>query len=117
MKFNCRKNWAALLLVLLFVPGCSKPESKPESKLVGKWVNEKTMNSIEFTKEHTGAISQHTNSTVPHDIQFTWTMLDDHQFKVEIGAPGNAGAPVGKGRLEGDDTLILENDTFTKAKQ
>lgn len=112
MNSYLRKYGAAGLILLVCLSGCSKPESK----LIGKWVNESTASSIEFNKEHTGEIFQRTNPAMPPYIPFKWTMLDDRQFKVEVGAPGNSTAPVAKGRLEGDDTLILENDRFKKAK-
>ena len=111
MKFSGAKGWAAILLVLLFVSGCSKPEDK----LVGRWLNDKTSNGIEFEKNHSGAIFQRTDPSMPPNIPFKWTMIDDHQFKVDVGAPGTANAPTAKGRVEGD-TLTLENDKFTRVK-
>jgi hypothetical protein len=102
----------ALLLLLIPLVGCSKPESK----MVGKWANEKTSSSIEFNSNKTGVIHQRTQAGLPSDLAFTWTMLDDKQFKVEVIVPGAPSAPTALGKLEGSDTLVLENDTFRKMK-
>ncbi len=106
------RSWM-LFFVLMAVLGCSKPESK----LIGTWVNEKTSSSIEFNKDHTGAIFQRTNPNMPPNIPFRWTMLEGNNFRVEVGEPGAANAPVANGMLEGKDTLKLENDTFKKVKK
>jgi hypothetical protein len=102
-----------LACALMTMLGCSKPESR----LVGTWTNEKTTSSIEFNKDHTGVIYQRTNPNIPPNIPFRWTMLENGQFKVEVGGGGAPNAPAATGRLEGKDTLVLENDTFKKVQK
>lgn len=102
----------ALLVLLVAVVGCSKPESK----LVGAWKNVKTASSIEFNKDHTGVILQRTNPQLPPNITFKWSMVKDNEFVVEVPIEGKTGAPQARGRIEKDDTIVLDNDVFTKVK-
>lgn len=111
MRCFCIKN-QVVLLVLLSVLGCSKPETK----LVGTWTNEKTSSSMEFRSDKTGVIHQRTHTNIPPDIEFKWTMLDGDQFKVEVNMPGAATAQEARGKLEAKDTMVLDNDTFKKTK-
>jgi hypothetical protein len=102
----------AILLCLLSVFACSKPESK----LVGTWINEKTSSSMEFNSDKTGIIHQRTQIKIPADLPFKWTMLGDKQFRVEVTVPGAPAPATAEGRLEGSDTLVLQNDTFRRMK-
>jgi hypothetical protein len=111
MRFFRNTSWLPFL-VLMLVLGCSRPESR----LVGKWMNEKTSSTIEFNKDKTGAIYQRNSPNLPPNIPFKWTMLKDDEFQVEVGAPGSTNAPAAHGRLTTKDTLLLENDTFKKMK-
>jgi hypothetical protein len=101
-----------LFLLLINIPSCSKPESK----LVGTWINEKTSSSIEFNKDKTGVIFQRTNPHLPPNIPFRWEMLKDGEFKVETGAPDHPEGPSAKVTLVGKDTIVIDNDTFKKVK-
>ncbi len=101
-----------IMLCLLSFSACSKPESK----LVGTWINEKTSSSMEFKSDKTGVIHQKTHADIPADLAFKWTMLGDKQFRVEATVPGSPDLSTAEGRLEGSDTLILQNDTFKKMK-
>jgi hypothetical protein len=105
-------KFAVVILLLMPLLGCSKPESK----LVGTWVNERTSSSIEFNSNKTGVIHQRTQANVPSDLAFTWTMLGDKQLRVEVTVPGAPAPATAEGRLEGSDTLVLQNDTFKKMK-
>ncbi len=102
----------AVFFLLLSVLSCSKPESK----VVGTWINEKTSSSIEFKKDKTGVIHQRTQANIPADLGFKWTMTGDKQFKVEVNMPGAPAPATAEGHLEGSDTLVLQNDTFKKMK-
>jgi hypothetical protein len=101
----------AILFLLLSALSCSKPESK----VVGTWVNEKTSSSIEFKGDKTGNIHQRTQANIPIDLEFKWTMLGD-KLKVEVNVPGAPAPSTAEGHLEGSDTLVLQNDTFKKRK-
>jgi len=103
-----------LLLMVLLIPvlGCSKPESK----VAGKWINEKTSSSIEFNSDKTGVIHQRTQVGLPPDLAFRWKMVNDGQFEVEVTVPGNPTPSKATGKLEGNDILVLQNDTFKKMK-
>ena len=111
MRFLSTKSWAVLFLLATLL-GCSKPESR----LVGSWMNEKTSSSIEFNTDKTGVIHQRTNPQLPPDIPFKWTMLSGGEFKVEVAMPWSANAPAAQGRLEGKDTMTLGEDSFKKMK-
>ena len=111
MRFLGRKSWAVLFL-LATVLGCSKPETK----LIGTWTNEKTASSMEFRSDNTGVIHQNTNPKLPADIPFKWSMLDKNEFRVEAFMPGNTEAPAAQGRIEGKDTMVLGEDSFKKTK-
>jgi len=100
------------ILLCLSVVACSKPESK----LVGTWINEKTSSSMEFNSDKTGVIHQRTQADIPADLAFKWTVLGDKQFRVEVTVPGDPAPATAEGRLEGSDTLVLQNDTFRKMK-
>ncbi len=102
----------AILLCLLSVFACSKPEAK----LVGTWINEKTSSSMEFNSDKTGIIHQRTQINIPADLPFKWTMLGNKQFRVEVTVPGAPAPATAEGRLEGSDALVLQNDTFRKMK-
>lgn len=102
----------ALLLLLLTVFGCNKPESK----LVGTWNNVKTPSSIQFNQDKTGVIFQRTNPQLPQQILFKWAMLKDNDFIVEVLVQGNVSPPQAHGTLKEDDTIVLDNDTFKKVK-
>jgi hypothetical protein len=110
MRFMGIKSWV-VLLVLVSVFGCSRQESK----LVGTWKNVKTSSSITFNKDKTGVINQRTNPHIPADIPFKWAMLKDGAFKVEVVVAGGSSVPAAEGKLSGD-TMVLGEDTFTKAK-
>lgn len=101
-----------LFLLLLSVLGCSKPESR----LIGKWINEKTSSVMEFNSDKTGVIHQRTRADIPPDISFNWTMVGKDQFTVQVSLPGAQSPPAARGRLEAKDTFILEDDTFKKMK-
>jgi hypothetical protein len=101
-----------IMLCLVSVFACSKPESK----LVGTWINEKTSSSMEFKSDKTGIIHQKTQVNIPADLAFKWTMLGDKQFRVEVTVPASPDPATAEGSLEGSDTLVLQNDTFKKMK-
>jgi len=111
MRFLSTKSWAVLFLLATLL-GCSKPESK----LVGTWMNEKTSSNIVFNMDKTGVIHQRTNPQLPPDIPFKWTLLSGGEFKVEVTMPGSPSAPAAQGRLEGKDTMVLGEDSFKKVK-
>lgn len=102
----------AVLLCLLFLMSCRKPEPT----VVGKWLNEKTSSTMEFNSDKTGVIHQKTQANIPADLAFKWTMLGNRQFRVEVTVPGAQAPVAAEGRLEGSDTLVLQNDTFRKMK-
>jgi hypothetical protein len=102
----------AVLLCLLAVIACSKPESK----LVGNWINEKTSSTMEFKSDKTGVIHQKTQADISADLAFKWTMSGDKKFRVEVTLPGAQAPATAEGHLEGSDTLVLQNDTFRKMK-
>lgn len=101
-----------VFLLLLSIMGCSKPESK----LVGKWKSDKTSTIMEFKNNKTGVIHPSPRSNLPPDIEFKWTILNDDLFKVEMSVPGASTPPAGLGKLETNDSLVLEDDTFKKIK-
>lgn len=102
----------ATLFCLLSIFACSKPESK----LIGTWVNEKTPSSITFNNDHTGVIHQRTQADLPADLVFKWTMLGSDQFRVDVLVSGAAAGPAAQGTIVGNDTMVLQNDTFKKMK-
>jgi hypothetical protein len=101
-----------MLLLLLSVLACSKPESR----VIGTWVNEKTSSSIEFKNDKTGVIHQKTQANIPPDLEFKWAMLGNKQFKVEVNMPGASAPATSEGHLEGSDTLVIRSDTFKKMR-
>ena len=109
-----KKSMKIMVVILFLMPllGCSKSETK----LVGTWINENTSSSIEFNGNKTGIIHQRSQANVPTDLTFTWTMLKDDQFQIQVNLPGSSTMPTALGRLEGNDTLILEKDTFKRKK-
>ena len=108
MKFTNVKIYALSLLVTTF--GCNKPETQ----LVGAWKNVKTTSSIEFSGDHTGVILQRTNPLLPPNITFKWKMLKANEFAVEVPVEGKSAAPQALGRIEKNDTIVLDNDTFQR---
>ncbi len=103
------------LLIILLVPilACSKTELG----VVGKWKNEKTPSSIEFYSNKTGVIHQTTHAGMARDLEFRWTMLNANQFEIVVIIPGSSSAESrAVGKLEGNDTLVLQEDTFKKMK-
>ena len=112
MRILSFKSW---LLIILLIPiiACSKTEPG----VVGKWKNEKTSSSIEFYSNKTGVIHQTTHADMPRDLEFRWTMLNADQFEIVVNIPGSPNAePRAVGKLEGNDTLVLQEDTFKKMK-
>jgi hypothetical protein len=87
-----------------------------ESGAISTWTNEKTSSSIEFKRDKNGVIHQRTQANLPADNEFKWAMQGDKQFKVEVIMPGASSPATAEGRLEGSNTLVLQNDTFKKMK-
>ncbi len=106
------KSWV-LIILLIPIIACSKTESG----IVGKWKNVKTSSSIEFYSNKTGIIHQTTHADLAPDLEFKWTMLHDDQFEIVVDMPGSPKAePRAVGKLMGNDTLVLQEDTFKKMK-
>ncbi len=112
MRSLSLKSW---LFIILLIPilACSKTEPG----VVGKWKNEKTSSSIEFFSNKTGVIHQTTHADLASDLAFKWTMLNANKFEIVVNIPGSPNAePRAVGKLEGNDTLVLQEDTFKKMK-
>lgn len=90
--------------------------SSPESKLVGRWVSDKTATVMEFSDNKTGIIHLRGGENLPPDVPFTWTMQDSSKFTVMMVLPGLSSPRSGKGALTGNDALVLEDDPFKKVK-
>jgi hypothetical protein len=96
-----------LLAMLLLFTGCSR------SKLAGTWTNPKTGSTMEFKSDKTGVIHQKSQGALPAGLNFTWKMVNQQEFSVSVTVPGYAEPVQGRGKLDGN-TLVLENDTFTR---
>ncbi len=111
MRILSSKNWLLIILLLIPIFACSKPS------VVGKWNNEKTSSSIEFYSNKTGVIHQTTHADMPPNLEFRWAMLDANQFEIVVNMPGSPNAETrATGKLVGNDTLVLQEDTFKKMK-
>lgn len=106
MKCGTIKTLAMLLSLFAFI-GCSKPESK----IIGTWNNVQTQSSIQFNKDKSGVILQKTHPQLPPQIAFKWSMVKDADFLVQV-----PNGPEARGTLKDDDTIVLDNDTFKRAK-
>ncbi|MCX6983766.1 MAG: hypothetical protein NT118_03295 [Lentisphaerae bacterium] len=96
-----------MVLCLLMVAGCSRPESG----LVGKWVGKS--GSFDFMKDKTGLINPPEGVALPRNVQFKWSIQGSDTVRIDVGPP------VGKtffGKLESKDALIIEDDKFVKQK-
>ncbi len=100
---------AAVMLAMLLFAGCGK------NKVEGVWASTKTPSTIEFNATKTGIIHQRAQAKLPSDLPFTWNMVSKEEFTIAVTVPGSPAPVQGRGRLEGN-TLILENDIFTRAK-
>lgn len=100
----------ALLALVVF--GCGKPEDK----LIGRWVSEKTASTLEFYPNRSGAISLKFPSGLPSQVPFTWEMEKEGAFKVTMRMPGTPELRTGKGVLVNEGQLVLEDDPFRKVK-
>ena len=98
-------GFGALLCMLVVACG------KPESRLVGKWAGR--TGSIEFFKNKTGVINPPPGANLPLNTPFTWSVQGSDTVKMDVGAP--AGRTT-FGKLEGKDSLIVEDDKFIKLK-
>ena len=116
MRFLIRnQGFISWLLIILLIPilACSKTGSG----IVGKWKNENSPSSIEFYSNKTGVIHQTTHAGMARDLTFRWTMLNAQQFEIVVNIPGSSKAETrAVGKLEGNDTLVLQEDTFKKMK-
>lgn len=101
-----RTIFACLVMVLcLIAAGCSKPESR----LVGKWVGK--TGSFDFMKDKTGIINPPEGIALPRNVPFKWSVQGSDTVRIDVGPP------VGKtffGKLESKDSLIIEDDKFVK---
>ena len=94
--------------VLIAVTGCGSPESR----LVGKWVGK--TGSIEFFKDKTGVINAPKEVTdLPANVRFSWDFVQKGTVRMIIAI---GGGKISFAKLDGRNTLIVEDDRFTKAK-
>lgn len=96
-----------VMVLCLIVAGCSKPESR----LIGKWMGK--TGSFEFMKDKTGTINPPEGVALPRNVQFKWSVQGNDTVRIDVGPP------VGKsyfGKLESGDSLIIEDDKFVKQK-
>ncbi len=107
MRLNTTALLTSILVIMLLLAGCSK------SRLVGSWTNTRTGSKMEFNDNKTGIIHQRSQSTLPIDLHFTWKMINKQEFTVSVAVPGYPDPVPGRGKLDGN-TLVLENDTFTR---
>jgi len=97
-----------LIALLVFAAGCSKPESR----LVGKWVGQ--TGSLEFFSNKTGVINPPAwRKDLPVNTRFTWKVEGNDTVTMIIDVQGGRTA---FGKLEGKDALIVEDDKFVKQK-
>jgi len=95
-----------MVLCLLVMTGCSKPESV----LVGKWVGK--TGSFEFFKDMTGIVNPTQGQTnLPTNVPFKWSVVGSDELRMLF--------PIGGGRtifgkLESRKVLIVEDDRFVK---
>ncbi|WP_026842238.1 hypothetical protein [Citrifermentans bremense] len=83
--------------------------SKPESRLLGKWVGKS--GSFQFNENKTGIMNPPAGVNLPHDIRFVWALRDDDSIQLSIQPP------VGKNvlaRFQGKKVLVIEDDKFVK---
>ncbi|BCG48295.1 hypothetical protein GEOBRER4_n3181 [Citrifermentans bremense] len=83
--------------------------SKPESRLLGKWVGKS--GSFQFNENKTGVMNPPAGVNLPHNIQFIWAVRDDDSVQLSIQPP------IGKevlARFEGKKVLVIEDDKFVK---
>lgn len=77
------KSWKiaipAIAVVLLAVTGCSKTESK----LVGKWQNERLPETVEFFDNKSGVFEEQNKPPLP----FKWS-AQDNQVKLDVAIGG-----------------------------
>lgn len=83
--------------------------SKPESKLVGKWVG-KTGN-FEFTADKNGVMTLPQVPAAKLSFPYKWSMQGDDVVAMVFAQPINKTI---FGKLESKTSLIIEDDKFTK---
>jgi hypothetical protein len=96
-----------VLLICAMATGCSKPESK----FTGKWIGK--TGSFDFSKDKTGVINPPLGVDLPRNVQFKWSLQGRDIVRIDVGPP------VGKsyfGKLQNNDAIIIEDDTFVKQK-
>ncbi|MFZ3209264.1 MAG: hypothetical protein WA140_10580 [Geobacteraceae bacterium] len=101
---NCVIITLALVLTLALL-SCSKPESR----MIGKWVG--NSGSFQFYNNKTGVMNPPEGVRLPGNIPFTWEIQEKDSIMLII-AP-----PVGKrvsAKLESKNVLVIEDDKFVK---
>jgi hypothetical protein len=97
-----------LMVFIIFTTSCSKPESR----LIGKWVG--STGTIEFFRNKTGLMNPPREGIdLPANVRFIWR-VDGRDIVTMI-----IDTPRGKtsfGKLLDNDTLIVEEDKFVKQK-
>ncbi len=94
-----------LMVICLVASGCSKPESR----LVGKWVGK--TGSFDFAKDKTGIINPPAGVALPNNVPFKWSVQGSDTVRIDVGPP------VGRtyfGKLESSNALVIEDDVFVK---
>jgi hypothetical protein len=96
----------SLVMVLcLITAGCGKPESR----LIGKWVGK--TGSFEFKKDKTGIINPPEGVSLPRNVIFVWSIQGTDTVRIDVGPPVTK---IYFGKLEGRDSLIIEEDKFVR---
>jgi hypothetical protein len=105
-----KKTIISLLLFVFCI--CLAGCGNPESRLIGKWVGKS--GSFEFKKDKSGLINPPAGIVdLPRNVPFKWVVQGRDSVRIDVGPP------IGKsyfGKLEGKDSLIIEDDKFTKLK-
>ncbi|ACH38148.1 lipoprotein, putative [Citrifermentans bemidjiense Bem] len=94
-----------VLVSLATVISCSKPESR----LIGKWVGKS--GSFQFNENKTGVMNPPAGVNLPHDIRFSWALRGDDSIQLSIQPPVAKNVLA---RFEGKKVLVIEDDKFVK---
>ena len=107
MKASLRVILAAGLAATVAMAGCSKPESR----LIGKWVGQS--GTIEFFANKSGVISPRGEVTgLPANVRFHWDMPAEDSVRIELSQSGGKSS---LGKLVDKKVLVVEDDRFLKA--
>ena len=94
-----------VLVSLLGVVACSKPESR----LPGRWVGKS--GSFQFNENKTGIMNPPAGVNRPHDIRFAWAPRDDDSVQLIIQPPVGRSVVA---KFQGSKVLVIEDDQFVK---